>query len=181
MDAVRKINLIPTKVETSAQTGVAIILLRRLSLWALAILIISGLIAGGVFYYVRLRYDQALQQKQDLSQIVKQNVTKEGLLTSVKQRTALIIKIFGIQQPVGKILDLLVSFVSPDQISVISVDDHNNVTVSIHAASIAEVISITDTLIKQTTASRVRAPQLVSLTLGRTGGIDIGLSFIAVF
>ncbi|MCX6792343.1 MAG: hypothetical protein NT149_04905 [Candidatus Gottesmanbacteria bacterium] len=179
--AVRKINLIPIKQEESPQTGMAIALLRRLSFWALVIFIVSGIAVGGMYYYMQIRYEQLVKTKQELSQIVSQSAAKEGLLASVKQRTALIAKIMGVQPPVGNVFDMLVSFVSPGQITGVSVDEKHTVSLSIHAASIDEVISITDTLIKQTTAHRVRAPQLVSLTFGRTGGFDIGVSFIAVF
>jgi hypothetical protein len=179
-DAVRKINLIPIKPEESPQNRIVMALFRRLSLWALVIFIVSGIAIGGTYYFMKVRYDQLLSTKQDLSRIVEQNAVKEGLLASVKQRTALITKILGVQLPVGKVFDLLVTVVPPSQITRVTVDEKNNVAVSIHASSIDDVLSITDALIKQATANRVRAPQLVSLAFGRTGGIDIGLSFVAV-
>jgi hypothetical protein len=176
----KTINLIPIKPEESPQTGIVTSLLRRLSLWAFMIFIVSGILVGGLYYYTKVRLEQLQSTKQDLSQIVSQSVTKEGLLASLKQRTTLITKILGVQKPVGKILDLIVSFVPPSGISNVSFDDKNNVSVSIHASSINDVLSITDTLIKQTAANRVQAPQLVSFTIGRTGGFDIGVSFIPV-
>ncbi len=181
MDAVRKINLIQTKPETSAQTGVVTVFFWRLSLWVLAIFIVSGILAGGVYSYLKIQYDRLATARQELSQIITQNALKEGLLFSIKQRTALITKIMGIQQPVGRVFDMLTSFIPPGQMSDVSVDDKNNVTLSIRAASIDEVISITDVLIKQATAKQIRAPQLISLKFGTTGDIDVGLSFIAVF
>jgi hypothetical protein len=105
----------------------------------------------------------------------------EGLLESVRQRVALTNKIFGVQQPVGKVFDMLTAFVSPVQISALSLDEKNKVSLTIHAQSITDVISVTDALVKQTTINRVRAPQLVTLSLGENGGVDVGLSFIAVF
>jgi len=180
MDAVRKINLIPIKPEESPQNGIVIALMQRLSLWVLVIFIVSGIAVGGTYYFMKVRYDQLLSTKQELSQVVEQNATKEGLLASTKQRTTLITKILGIQLPVGKVLDLIVSFVSPSEITEVSVDEKNNVIMLIHASSIDEVISITDALIQQATANNLQAPQLVSLTIGRTDGYDIGLSFNAV-
>lgn len=175
----KTINLIPVKPEESPQNSIVTVLLRRLSLWTLTIFMVSGVVGGGIYYYMKVRYDQVVQTKQDLSRAVEQNATKEGLLASLKQRTALIAKILGVQKPAGNVFDVLFSFVPPDQISTVSVDEKDNVSVTVHAASIADVISITDGLIKQATARRVRAPQLVSLTIGRTGGFDIGLSFIS--
>ena len=180
MDAVRKINLIPIKQEESQQNEIVIALIQRLSLWALVIFIVSGIAVGGTYFFIKVRYDQLVSTKKELSQVIEQNATKEGLLASVKQRTALITKILGIQLPVGQVFDVLVTFVSPSEITEVSVDEKNNVSVLIHAVSIDEVISITDGLIKQATANRLRAPQLVSFGIGRTGGYEIGLSFIAV-
>jgi hypothetical protein len=182
MDPVRTINLIQTKQqEESPQMGIVIAFSRRLSLWALTIFIVSGIVIGGMYYYLKVRYDQLVATRQELTQNITQNATKEGLLASVKQRTALITKIFGVQQPVGNVFDLLTSFLSPGQMSDVSIDEKNNVSFTIHTASIDDVISVTDTLIKQTTEHHIKAPQLTSLTLAKTGGFDVGLSFIAVF
>ena len=181
MDAVRKINLIPIKPEESAQNGIVIALIRRLSLWAVTIFIVCGIAVGGTYYFMKVRYDQLQSTKQELSQTVLQSATTEGLLTSIKQRTGLITKILGVQLPVSKVFDLIVSFVSPGEISEVAVDEKNKVTLTVHASSIDDVLSITDAMIQQATAKLIRAPQLVSFGLGRTGGIDIGLSFIPVF
>jgi hypothetical protein len=79
------------------------------------------------------------------------------------------------------VFDTVDAFVSGSQMSVIALDDRNIVSLSIHAQSITEVISITDMLITQAAQNQVKAPQLVSLTLGKDGGVDLGLSFTAVF
>lgn len=181
MDAPRIINLIPTKPEESPQTGIIITFVQRFSLWALAIFIVSGVAIGGTYYYLKLRYDQLVITRQELSQIITQNATKEGLLVSIKQRTALITKIFGVQQPIGDVFDMFVPYVTPGQISDVTMDDKNNVSLIIHAASINDVVAITDALIKQTATNRVRAPQLNTLQLTKTGIINVGLSFVAVF
>jgi len=122
-----------------------------------------------------------IHTQQQLSQVISQSTAKEGLLVSVKQRSALTSKILGVQHPVGKVFDTLSTVVTSGQMTAVSLDDHNKVLLTIHAQSITDVISITDTLIKQTTTNFVRSPQLVSLTLGHDGGVDVGLSFIAVF
>jgi hypothetical protein len=155
--------------------------LRKLSLWALLLLSISGIFVSGTYYYMLIRRDQLTSTKQRLSDIIAQNPTKEGLLVSVQQRSALITKIFGVQKPVSKVFDTVDAFVSGSQMSVIALDDRNIVSLSIHAQSITEVISITDMLITQAAQNQVKAPQLVSLTLGKDGGVDLGLSFTAVF
>ncbi len=181
MDAPRIINLIPAKPEESPQTGIIMAFAQRLSLWALAIFLVSGVVIGGAYYYLKLRYDQLVITRQELSQIITQNATKEGLLVSIKQRTALITKIFSVQQPIGDVFDMIVPYVTPGQISDVSMDDKNNVSLSVHVASIDDAVAITDALIKQTAANRVRAPQLDTLQLTKTGIINVRLSFVAVF
>lgn len=177
----KTINLIQTRVSPNPQMEIVAALLRRISLWALAILIFSGVAVSAIFYYIRAREEQLAQTKQQLSQIVTQSTAKEGLLASVKQRSAQITKIFGVQKQVSKVFDLIAALISPNQISSVSLDDANNVILMIHAQSIPEAVSITDVLVTQTTLNKVRAPQLVSFVLGKDGGIEIGLSFITVF
>ncbi len=177
----KNINLIQTRAASNPQMEIVATLLRRLSLWALAILIVSGIAVSVIFYYVRAREEQVTQTKQELSLIVTQSTAKEGLLASVKQRAGQITKIFGVQKQVSKVFDLVDTLISPNQITSVSLDDANNVSLVIHAQSITEAVSITDALVRETVLKRVRSPQLVSLVLGKDGGIDIGLSFIAVF
>lgn len=177
----KTINLIQTKIEINAQTEIVTVLLRRISLWALALLIVSGLIVSGIFYYVRARDEQLTRTKLQLSQIVTENFTKEGLLASIKQRTAQITKILGVQKPVKNVFDILVLLGPPDQISSVSLDDANKVSLMISARSITEAVSVSDALVRETFLKRVRSPQLISFVLGKDGGIDIGVSFIAVF
>lgn len=181
MEPVKIINLIRTKTAMSPQAGMVAELLRKLSLWSLAILIVSGVVVSGIFYYLRVREEQLANTKRQLSESIAQSTTKEGLLVSVKQHVALMNKILGVQQPVSKVFDTLAAFSTPGQMTAVSLDDHYKVSLMIHAQSITDVVSITDALIKQTTINRVRAPQLVSLSLGKDGGVDVGLSFIAVF
>lgn len=177
----KTINLIQTKTAISPQAGMVTEFLRKLSLWALASLIVSGVAVSGIFYYLQVREEQLILTRRRLLESITQSTTKEGLLFSVKQRVALTNKILGVQQPVSKVFDTLTAFSTPDQITAVSLDDHNKVSLMIHAQSITDVVSMTDALVGQTTANRVRAPQLVSLSLGKDGGVDVGLSFIAVF
>jgi hypothetical protein len=181
MDSVNKINLIQNRTEVSPQAGIVTALFRKLSLWALVILIVCGLSVGGFFYFVRIRTEQLAVKKQQFSELITQNTVKEGLLVSLKQRAALTKKVLGVQQHVDIVFDVLTAFVSFDHVTNVSLDDTNTVSVIIHAGSIPDVISMTDAMMKLNATSRIRAPQLVSFTLGREGGVDVGVSFIAVF
>ena len=180
MSPVETINLIRTKTATSPQLDMVTALLRTLSLWALSVLMVSGIIVSGIFYYLRGREQELTNVKQQISATITQNTTKEGLLLTLKQRVSLTGKVLGVQHPVGKVFDMLATFISPGQMSSVSVDDHNKVILTVRAQSIADVVSIADTLVNQAAAKTVRAPQLVSLSLGHTGGVDVTLSFVIV-
>lgn len=156
-------------------------LVRTISFWFLGVLIVSGIIVSGTYYYLRVRQEQLAQTQQQLSQSITQSNVKEGLLLAVKQRAALTNKIVGIQQPIGSVFDTLAMFVSQGQITSVSLDDHSVVVLNIHTQSISETVALVDALMKTVAANRVRAPQLLSLTLGHNGGIDIAVSFIALF
>jgi len=183
MEPVKTINLIRTKTAISPQLEIVTTLFRKLSLWALALLIVSGILVSGIFFYLQIREQQMANTRQQLSQAIAQSTTKEGLLFAVKQRGVLTNKILGVQQPVGKVFDTLSTFSTLGQMTAVSLDDHNKVLLAIHAQSITDVISIVDALIKQTTSNHTRAPQLVSLLLSpeNKGGVDVILSFIAIF
>lgn len=132
MESEKIINLIQSKTDVSAQMEPVTLLLRKLSLWALLILVISGIAVSGIYFYMKVRGEQLTEKKKQLLQSITQSATTEGLLVSVRQRVALTNKIFGVQQPVGKVFDVLSMFVSPSQVSTLSLDEHNKVSLTIH-------------------------------------------------
>lgn len=177
----KTINLIRTKTAMSPQTGPVADVLRKISLWALALLVVSGVLTSGIFFYLQNRQQQLVNTKQQLLQTIAQSTTKEGLLAALKQRAALTEKILGVRQPVATVFDTLSTFTTPGQVTSVALDDHSKVFFAIHSESMTDVISLVDALLKQVAANRARAPQLVSLGFGHSGGIDVAFSFIAEF
>jgi hypothetical protein len=175
------INLIQTKTAISGPMGLVIDLLRKLSLWSLVGIFGIGVIITGVFYYVKIRTDQLVSTQQQLSQVIAQNATKEGLLAAVKHQVTLTSKIMGVQQPVGKLFGTLSTFIPDDRITKMTFGDSNQVVLIFQSPSVTDVISIVDAFVKQSTIQGIRAPQLMSLSIENSGNIDVTLAFNAIF
>jgi hypothetical protein len=161
----------------SPQTEMMTSLLKKISLWALIVLIGSGMVVAGVFYYLQIRRDQVMNTEQQLSQDISQQVTTEGLLMSVKRQVTLINVVLGVQKPVGRLLTILETFISPSQLSSVSLDDQGVVLLTVKTSSITDVVSIVDALTNSSLGNTVRSPQLVSLSVTDSGNIAVVLSF----
>lgn len=174
------INLIRAKTLVSPQMETIIRFFQRLSFYAFVLLIASGIIAGGAWYYFTIQRNQLTKTEQELSLSISQNTVKEGLLLAVKHHVGLANAILNEQTPVGKLFDILGMVISPDQLSTVSIDNHNQVLMTIRVSSINDIIAIVDAVVKQSDAHFLRSPQLMSFSITDAGNLTISLSFIAV-
>lgn len=132
-------------------------------------------------YYMQVRERQLTGIEQQVSESIKEQSAKEGLLVALKQRAEVTKKILGVQQQVGKVIDTVGAFVSVGRITNVSLDDHNTVVVTIQASSTSDTVLLVDALIKQAAGKNVRSPELVSLGIGNTGDVELTVSFVEVF
>ena len=163
MAQTKPINLIQAKLRLSPQMELAAELLHTISIWALGILIISGVIASGFFLYLRAREGRMAQTKTQLTAAIGEHGRKEGILFTLKQRVVLVDKLF-----------------SGSALASVSLDDHSKVVLSVHAQSVGEVVGIVSAVVKSAAANAIRVPQLVSFSMKPTGIVDLTMSFVAV-
>ena len=177
MDTIKSINLIRAKTMLSPQMELLTQLLQKVSLWALVALAGTGIVVGGTFYVLRARLNQVISTETQLSQVISQDVAKEGILITLKHQVTLTNSVLKSQKNIAKFLETLGTIVPASQLMGVSLADDNTVVLRIRATSIAQVISIIDALVKQSEGTAVRSPQLVSFSVGDAGIIDVVLLF----
>lgn len=176
----RNINLIRTKTTIPPELEVLALWLGRISTFTLIGLIITGVITGGIFFYVQLRVNTLTDRKDALIQQVTQETTKEGLLLATKSRSGIVDKLLQTKKPLEQILDTVTRFVSKEQLIALTYDDTGRTVIRAHASSLDEVVVMVDGLVKEVTAKRLRQAQLVSLMFESSGGMQVSFSFTTI-
>ena len=106
---------------------------------------------------------------------------KEGLLTSIKDRTRIVERAMASQRPWAETLDLLGTVAVPPALSSVSVDEQNKIEITIQASSIDEMRAPVATLISYANEGKIRNPILQSVQFDKNGLVSIAVSFGMVF
>lgn len=154
-------------------------LMKKVSTWIVVALLVSGVVVGVAYAYLTMRSGQLAIEKQSLSATIAADATIEGLLLTIHQRIAAIQKIQGVSRPVANLLSLLSDFATPDEIASVSLDNNGKASVAMHVTSVAAAQQIVTGIMKDT-GTRLRSPQLTSLSLGADGDINLAVSFTPV-
>ena len=175
------INLIRTKASSSPQIDVLEASLRRSAYICLITFVSLAAITGvvyGLFYFQRSKLQN---ERQQLLVRVNNGKNKEGLLVAIKDRTKIVQRAMQNQKPWTKMFDIVYSFVQPPQLESLSVDEQNKMLLTIRTASVDEMAAIVDSIISYAKDSKILNPQLLSLQFGRSGSLEITVSFFAFF
>lgn len=181
MSSSNTINLIRTRTSSSPQLDAIEGSLRRTAYIGLIVFLSLGFLTGVVFFLLTLQKNSLEARRVQLTQQVAAAKRKEGILISIKERTQLVTRAMKSQKPWAQMLDRLSVAVSSARLSHISVDEQNKVTLTIQATSLDDVLGAVIGIIAMAKENYIRAAQLVSLQLGKTGGVEISVSFFAQF
>ena len=175
------INLIRTKTSSSPQLEAIESSLRKSSIAALIGFISLGVILAIVYglYYFQLQNFES--EKTQLTNRINAVKNKEGLLIAIKDRTKVVDKVMKNQKPWIKILDLVATFATPPLVTNITVDDQNKVTIAVKSQSLDSVVDMVNIILAHTKENTIRNPQIISFQVAKKGGIELSISFFAVF
>lgn len=175
------INLIRTKTSSSPQLEAIESSLKKSGLIGLVAFICVGVVLGIVYtlYYVRLQNLE--NEKTQLTNRINAAKNKEGLLIAIKDRTNVVSKVIKNQKPWVKILDLVATFAAPPLLTNIAVDDQNKVTISVKSQSLDNVFDLVNTILSHTKENKIKNPQILSFQIAKKGGVELTISFFAVF
>lgn len=175
------INLIRTKTSSSPQMEAIEASLKKSSYIGLALFLGVSVILAllyGLFYFEN---GNLQKQKTQLIADINSQKSKEGLLLAIKDRTKTVEKAMATQKPWTETLDLVSTFATPPLLSTISVDEQNKVTLSVKADSLDDLLTMVNTIITHTKEDKIRNPQLLSFQVGKTGQVELTISFFALF
>jgi hypothetical protein len=180
MATTQSINLIKTPINEIPLLAGMIPVLKRMAFICLTSLIISGLAAGGVYYYFFTLENTRIAQKNALVESVSQDSKKEGLLLAVKQRAAIVSSLTAGQKNISAFFNLLTQFITPEQMETITMSDNNKVIIGANTATIGDAVTLVDALLKTVDAGKVSKPDLVLFNLAKNGGFKISVSFVPI-
>lgn len=178
MPSLRSLNLIQTKTNVSKELELLDTWISRVSIGSLILLMVSGVLVGSIFFFLRSREAQLVGQKSSLVADVSQETTKEGLLLAIKRRSTIVDTLIGKQKSFQEFFATLSRIAPAANLNSVSFDEQNKTVIVIHTDTIGEVLTIVDVLVKETTDQKIRNPELISLTFEREGGIQASFSFV---
>ncbi|OGG11491.1 hypothetical protein A2Z00_03530 [Candidatus Gottesmanbacteria bacterium RBG_13_45_10] len=175
------INLIRTKTGNSSQVEAVEASLRNTAFIGVALFVFVGVITGLTYIYFSFQQQSLTDTKNQLVQQVNNSQAKEGLLLSIKARTQTVAKAMANQRPWARLLDNISSIVSPPTLASVAVDERNKIVVVIRTVTVDQLVHIVEAFIKEAQDNRIRAPQILSFQLDKTGEAQISISFTAIF
>lgn len=175
------INLIRTKTNLSPQLGAIEQSLRQTAYVGLSLFLCVGVIVGVLYVLFSQEKNRLDDTKQQLVAHVTGSAQKEAMYVAIKSRIHIVGSAIGNQKPWSQLLDRVQSFITPPQLTDISVDDQNNITLTVQASSLEQLATVAQALIDEAKAKRVVNPQLGSFQISNTGKISSTFTFLAVF
>lgn len=177
--AKEEINLMKGLSNSRERLGPLELILTKLTWWALGGLFGIGFIIGAVYFFGLSKQQQLEAVKKQLRTLIQQDMVKEGLLVSLKQRSVIASKALEAAKPYGKLFPLLQTIAPQNYYTSLSIDDVGRSTVSLELPSVESAVSTIANVLVQTEEKTLRNPQMMSFYLKETGIVHLSLSFIA--
>ena len=154
---------------------------KRVSYFLLILLIFTG-IGTAIFFTIAKNQQQSLlREKESLISIIKNDLIKEGLYLSVKERVAVAGNVTKILKPWDKAIEYALDLASPPDLSSISLDENQLITLQINAGSIDTALEIINSLSKMFSDKKIINPRLVSLSLGGDEKVALSVAYTVRF
>lgn len=171
------INLLRTK-STSPELLYWANRLRVAGIVSVGALLISGLVLGGVYLFLRKDTERLEQNKSELISRVSQERVKEGLLLSLKQRIGVAAKIQETEHSLGVVLDTVNRIADAKELIAVTSDEKQQIRIIVKTGSVEEAARVIANVLRMVQAKLVINPQLVGLDLGSDGSVRITIAFV---
>ncbi len=152
--------------------------LRVVSLGLLGLILFSGAALGAAYAWLTQETNRLEQEKATLSQQIASERAKEGLLLSIKKRTALTEKVLGVQHSMASVLDVAQTIAPGNQLLSVVVDEQQQIRVVAKTASVEDAAAVLLSLMQAVETKRIVSAQLVGLELEKDGGVRLTVSFV---
>lgn len=175
------INLIRTKTDVSPQFTLIETSLRRVSILALGVFLLVGILTGSLYFYYSSQLKTLDSARENYRKQIRTAKNIEGLLTAIKDRTRIVERAMSSQRPLGETLKLLSTVTVPPQLSSVSIDEQSTIEITLQGNTITDILPPVTTLILYANQGRVRNPELRSVQFAKNGLVTVSLIFSAVF
>lgn len=173
-----QINLIQTKTGISPEIALWQERLRIIAFLSLGVFVAAGLFFGAGFFVIRGQVDKLTKERDEFTAAITTYSNRESLLYSLKKQTGNVKKVTDSQKSWAPVVDLASSIVPLPALSTLSVNDKEEVSLSIKTQSIDESLSIINKLMEAARAGQARQPTIDSLQLDKDSGIRLSVTFL---
>lgn len=180
MSVQSSINLIQTKTGASPQVALVESYLARIRLYALVALSVTGLLSGGIFYYVQSRVTSLNETKSTLTRQIAAQAAKESLLIAIQGRVKVASAIVESQKDWAKLFSSIQTVTGKTQVSSLTLTDQNKVTIAMDAESLDDVLALVRAITQEAEAKRIKTPELTSFILSRDSGYQVSVTFVTL-
>lgn len=148
--------------------------LRTIAIWSIGFVLASGIIIGGVFFYVSARTQSLNNDKIAIISQIQQQSVKEGILVSLKQRIAVADKAMKSAFSWGKLFPLLAEIAPVNEYSNVAVDEKGGVATTLRLASVDEAVTVVQQMIDHYHSQAIKNAQIASFGMGKDGTVQLG-------
>ncbi len=155
--------------------------LRRVTWIFLLILFVVGVSVSVAYLFTRTNIGRLETRKTRVTRDINAQSVKEGVLLSLKERTAIAARALDAAKPWGKLFTVLREVAREDAFLSIAVEETGRVTASLELVSVDEAVTVVANTIFLFEQRALRSPQMLSFAIRETGQVQITMSFHPVF
>lgn len=176
-----EINLIKKDVSSVRKISALEDKLRLIVWWSLGLLLTAGVTIGISYVSISAKTKSLEAKKIDLTRQINLQNIKEGILLSLKDRTAIAGKALDAAKPWGKLFTLLTTIADESNYTALSIEESGRVTTTMNLAGIDDAANVISNVMILAGEKSLRSPQLVSFALRDDTTVQMSLSFNPIF
>ncbi len=176
-----EINLIKKDVSSVRKISALEDKLRLIVWWSLGLLLAVGVAIGISYVSISAKTKSLEAKKIDLTRQINLQNIKEGILLSLKDRTAIAGKALDAAKPWGKLFTLLTTIADESNYTALSIEESGRVTTTMNLAGIDDAANVISNVMILAGEKSLRSPQLVSFALRDDTTVQMSLSFNPIF
>lgn len=176
-----EINLIKKDVSSVRKISALEDKLRLIVWWSLGLLLVVGVAIGISYVSISAKTKSLEAKKIDLTRQINLQNIKEGILLSLKDRTAIAGKALDAAKPWGKLFTLLTTIADESNYTALSIEESGRVTTTMNLAGIDDAANVISNVMILAGEKSLRSPQLVSFALRDDTTVQMSLSFNPIF
>lgn len=175
------INLLKAKTLLTPQMLAIEEQLRRASLIFLLFLLGTGIFFSVGYLILRRSHEGLVADKQAVMTAISAQTRKEGLSLSIKDRLTIAGKIIEQEKSWIAVLDLIERIVGSGKHTSFTVNDKEEVSLSINTASLEEAFVVVDHVLTESKTKALAHPILDTVQYQKDGSVRLSLTFVPIF